>query len=167
MTAAGGERYILRLASPGWRCLDDLRLEALWLHALGRDTDLCVPGIVLAHDGQDVLAVSLPGDSTVWNATLMTWVPGLLLGHYLTRTNLEKMGHLFADGNHLPSSALGLLERMDRRVETAYAAIDRSDLRVIHCDLWYGNIKLYRGRLYPFDFEDTVWGFRSHDIVSI
>jgi Ser/Thr protein kinase RdoA (MazF antagonist) len=54
---------------------------------------------------------------------------------------------------------------MHRHVELAYAAIDRSDLRVIHCDLWHDNIKLYRGVLHPLDFEDTVWGFRAHDIA--
>jgi Ser/Thr protein kinase RdoA (MazF antagonist) len=58
-----------------------------------------------------------------------------------------------------------ILERMDRRVEQAYAAIDRSDLRVIHCDLWHDNIKLQAGQLLPFDFEDTIWGFRCHDIA--
>jgi Ser/Thr protein kinase RdoA (MazF antagonist) len=54
---------------------------------------------------------------------------------------------------------------MHRHVELAYAAIDRSDLRVIHCDLWHDNIKLHRGVLHPIDFEDTVWGFRAHDIA--
>jgi Ser/Thr protein kinase RdoA (MazF antagonist) len=58
-----------------------------------------------------------------------------------------------------------MLERLHTHVEAAYAAIDRADLRVIHCDLWHDNIKLHRGVLYPFDFEDTVWGFRSHDIA--
>ena len=58
-----------------------------------------------------------------------------------------------------------LLERTHRCVEAAYAAIDRADLRVIHCDLWHDNVKLHRGALYPFDFEDTVWGFRAHDIA--
>ena len=58
-----------------------------------------------------------------------------------------------------------LLLRMDEYVESAYKAVDRSDLRVIHCDLWHDNIKLYRGELYPFDFEDTVWGYRAHDIA--
>jgi Ser/Thr protein kinase RdoA (MazF antagonist) len=57
------------------------------------------------------------------------------------------------------------IARMIQQVELAYASIDRSDLRVIHCDLWHDNIKLHRGRLYPFDFEDTVWGFRAHDIA--
>jgi Ser/Thr protein kinase RdoA (MazF antagonist) len=58
-----------------------------------------------------------------------------------------------------------LLERMHKHVEAAYAAVDRSDLRVIHCDLWHDNIKLHKGVLHPFDFEDTVWGFRAHDIA--
>jgi Ser/Thr protein kinase RdoA (MazF antagonist) len=65
----------------------------------------------------------------------------------------------------LPSRARDLLERLHLRVESAYATIDRADLRVIHCDLWHDNIKLYRGVLHPIDFEDTVWGFRAHDIA--
>jgi Ser/Thr protein kinase RdoA (MazF antagonist) len=65
----------------------------------------------------------------------------------------------------LPARWRDLLDRMHRHVESAYAAIDRSDLRVIHCDLWHDNIKLHRGALHPFDFEDTVWGFRAHDIA--
>ena len=40
-----------------------------------------------------------------------------------------------------------------------------ADLRVIHCDLWHENVKLHRGRLRPFDFEDTVWGYRLHDLA--
>jgi Ser/Thr protein kinase RdoA (MazF antagonist) len=58
-----------------------------------------------------------------------------------------------------------LLSRIEHRVESAYAAIERSDLRVIHCDLWHDNITLHNGVLHPFDFEDTVWGFRAHDIA--
>jgi Ser/Thr protein kinase RdoA (MazF antagonist) len=200
VTTASGERFMLRLASPGWRSLDDLRSEAMWLHALKRDTDICAPEIVPTCGGQDVVPVSLEGISGVWNATLMTWVPGRLLGHFLNEANLEKMGRLFAgmhrhgaawmppagfttrrfehwlsrgeekrlfaDGAQLlPSAMRDLLERMDRRGEAAYTAVDRADLRVIHCDLWHDNIKLYHGRLYPFDFEDIVWGFRSHDIA--
>jgi Ser/Thr protein kinase RdoA (MazF antagonist) len=154
-----------------------------------------------------VLPMRLPGVPDIWNTTLMSWVPGRLLGHYLSERNLEKMGALFAElhqhaaswhpptgfttrrfehwlsrgeenliiGNAqpaqsdgmaaLPSRARDLLERLHLHVESAYAAIDRADLRVIHCDLWHDNIKLYRGVLHPIDFEDTVWGFRAHDIA--
>jgi len=56
-------------------------------------------------------------------------------------------------------------ERARTWVERAYATLDRSDLRVIHGDLWHENVKLDRGRLRPVDFEDTVWGYRLHDLA--
>ncbi len=205
-----GERFMLRLAPPGWRSFEDLRSEAMWLDALGRETDISAPRILPSRFGEYVLPVSLPGMPQAWNASLMSWVPGRLLGRYLTPRNLEKMGALFAGLHHhgaswippagfttrrfehwlsrgeenliiesgqpsaaashggaaaLPVRLRGLLDRMHRHVESAYATIDRSDLRVIHCDLWHDNIKLYRGKLHPIDFEDTVWGFRAHDIA--
>ncbi len=58
-----------------------------------------------------------------------------------------------------------LLRQMSEDVARTYATLDPADLRVIHCDLWHDNIKIYRGQLYPFDFEDTIWGFRLHDIA--
>jgi Ser/Thr protein kinase RdoA (MazF antagonist) len=66
---------------------------------------------------------------------------------------------------NLPASSLQLIRELVRHVEQAYAHLDRADLRVIHCDLWHDNIKLHHGCLAPFDFEDTVWGFRAHDIA--
>jgi Ser/Thr protein kinase RdoA (MazF antagonist) len=211
VTTASGERFMLRLAVPGWRTFEDLQSEALWLDALGRETAVSAPSVMPARSGEVVLPMWRPGVPTIWNTTLMSWVPGRRLGHYLTGRNLEKMGTLFAELHHhgaswtppagfttrrfehwlsrgeenllvgdgqsttvvpqpdsvvtLPSQPRDLLERMHRHVELAYAAIDRSDLRVIHCDLWHDNIKLYRGVLHPLDFEDTVWGFRVHDIA--
>ncbi len=210
VTDISGQIFMLRLARPGWRTFQDLNSEAMWLQALGRDTDISVPGIIPTRTGEFVLPLTMPGRAETWLVTLMTWVPGRLLGRYLTPQNLEKMGELFARlhihgaaftppagftsrrfehwlsrgeenliiaGEETPSerqsqtlkaltpSKRTLLERMDRSVEQAYAAMDRSDLRVIHCDLWHDNIKLHAGRLLPFDFEDTVWGFRCHDIA--
>jgi Ser/Thr protein kinase RdoA (MazF antagonist) len=202
VTTAAGEQFMLRLATPGWRTLEDLRSEALWLEALGRDTAVSAPRVMPTRSGEYVLPVSLPGVPDTWNATLMSWVPGRMLGCCLTERNLERMGALFAELHHhgatwappagfttrrfehwlsrgepnlivdgeppavvLPARARDLLERMHHHVESAYAAIDRSDLRVIHCDLWHGNIKLHQGTLHPIDFEDTVWGFRAHDIA--
>jgi Ser/Thr protein kinase RdoA (MazF antagonist) len=211
VTTASGERFMLRLAVPGWRTLEDLQAEALWLEALGRETSISGPRVLPARSGAYVLPMRQPGVPDIWNVTLMSWVPGRLLTHYLTERNLEKMGALFAalhhhgaswtppdgfttrrfehwlsrgeenlivdDGApaggtrrpgsavHLPGAHRDLLERMHQHVESAYAAIDRADLRVIHCDLWHDNIKLNRGLLQPIDFEDTVWGFRAHDIA--
>lgn len=196
-----GEAFILRLAYPGWRTYDDLLSEAMWLTALEAETDIPVPGVLPTRTGEMVLSMDFPGVPDRWYMTLMRWLPGRLLGHYLTEPNLEKMGALFADlhahaggwqppegfsqrrfegwlsrgevnritgskySETIPIGHQALLERMDRLVRSAYAGVDRADLRVIHCDLWHDNIKLHQGRLYPFDFEDTVWGFRAHDIA--
>jgi Ser/Thr protein kinase RdoA (MazF antagonist) len=54
---------------------------------------------------------------------------------------------------------------LHRRVDAAYGMLDSRDLRVIHGDLHHDNIKVHAGVLCPFDFEDTVWGFRIHDIA--
>ena len=196
-----GERFVLRMAYPGWRTLSDLQAEAAWLEALQRDTDVGAPAIVRARNGEAVLPMRGPGVPDVWHATLMTWVDGRLLAHHLDETNLAGLGELFAR-LHLHGRAwtppAGFSQRRfeaflsrgepdalfgggavdglrsdDRRafllacdwVERAYASLDQADLRVIHCDLWHENVKVHRGRLRPFDFEDTVWGYRLHDLA--
>ena len=199
--AGAGHRYMLRLAFPGWRTLEDLRSEAMWLEALARDTAIHAPRVIPARDGRYVVRASVSGVPDPWNATLMTWVPGRLLGHYLSKRNLARMGALFAElhchgitwtppagfttrrfehwlsrgepnlivcegENRLPpGDARRTIERMHLLVEDAYTSVDRRDLRVIHCDLWHDNIKLHDGVFYPFDFEDTVLGYRAHDIA--
>jgi Ser/Thr protein kinase RdoA (MazF antagonist) len=203
VTASSGERFMLRLATPGWRSLTDLRSEAMWLEALARDTPIPLPVVVRTRSGEHVVPTSHPEIPDPWNASLMRWISGRDLGHYLTPQNCTKMGELFAvlhehgaswkppagfstrrfehwlsrgeenrvtgnghmSGARIDKASRGVLERMDRHVEAAYAAVDRADLRVIHCDLWHDNIKLHHGTLCPLDFEDTVWGFRSHDIA--
>lgn len=196
-----GARLILRMAYPGWRTLGDLQAEAAWLDALNADTDIGAPVIIRCADGNAVLPMSSPAVPVTWHASLMTWVEGKLLAHYLNPSNLERMGNLFArmhihGKSWRPPAAFsrrrfqsflsrgepdvifgdGMIEAFrdeDRqafllarqRVEREYASIDRKDLRVIHCDLWHENIKIDHGRLRPFDFEDTVWGYRLHDIA--
>lgn len=201
VTTRQGQRLILRVGRPGWRTLNDLESEAMWLDALARDTDIGAPEIIRTRDGKPTLELELAGGGGVRQVTLMTRVPGRGLGRYLSAPNLERMGALFATLHHhgkewtppvgftdrrfehwlsrgeantlLSEAALdrlttpqrGLVLRLHDHVETAYRRIDRADLRVIHCDLWHGNINLHHGALHPFDFEDTLNGFRAHDIA--
>ena len=58
-----------------------------------------------------------------------------------------------------------VLRQMHEMVNQAYADLAQDGLCVIHCDLWHDNIKRNNGVLYPFDFEDTIWGYRLHDIA--
>lgn len=192
---AGRVRYVLRLAFPGWRSVDDAHAETAWLEALSRDTDIPVPRILRTKDDQAV------AQRDGRHAVLMDNIPGILLGKKLTEPNLRKMGALFAKlhlhaadwqlppeipqktfrrflsrgepelvltdeslGEGIPHE-FDRIRRMAAHVNESYAALDPSDLRVIHCDLWHDNIKLHRGTLRPFDFEDTIVGFRLHDIA--
>lgn len=196
-----GLRLVLRLGHPSWRSLGDLRSEAMWLEALARDTDVGAPEVVRTRDGLPVFELRTAGVPEPRHVTLMTWVPGRILGRHLSECNIEMMGILFArlhihgkawvppagfterrfehwlsrgepnllldEGTlaRLPIPSRETVLRMHSLVEGAYERIDRADLRVIHCDLWHDNIKLHHGRLHPFDFEDTITGFRSHDIA--
>ena len=94
--SASGERFILRLASPGWRTLEDLRAEAAWLEALQLDTDIAAPRLIRAANGDPVVTMSSRAVPEPRHATVMTWVDGRSLAYYLTNANLEKMGELFA-----------------------------------------------------------------------
>lgn len=199
--ADDGRQFALRIANPKWRGVEAAVSEALWLDALARDTDICVPQMQHTPAGEAVVLPQAVGAPTDRHAVLMNWLPGVLLGKRLTAQNITKMGELFAklhqhgaswqppDGftrkkfdqylsrgeeNALFAGAsLALydaqteatLRQMSDAVTQTYAALDPADLRVIHCDLWHDNIKVYRGELYPFDFEDTIWGYRLHDMA--
>lgn len=202
---------MLRLADPGWRTLEDLTSEALWVNALHQDTDIPVPAIMPTQAGELVLSITFPEVPDTRPMTLMRYAPGRLLGYYLDEPNLARMGRLFArlhqhsadwspppdftqrrfehwlsrgepdlissngslageaaqaaQQRELSPDQRGWIDKMSLHVEAAYQAVDRADLRVIHCDLWHDNIKVHQGVLYPFDFEDTVWGYRAHDIA--
>ncbi|RPJ48060.1 MAG: hypothetical protein EHM21_07825 [Chloroflexi bacterium] len=59
-----------------------------------------------------------------------------------------------------------IYERTRQVVEAAYASLFRQPgMRPIHNDLAQGNVLVYRGRLHPLDFEDTIWGYPVHDIA--
>jgi len=191
-----GQRYVLRLANPGWRTRANAESEVMWLDALARDTDIPVPRILRSKNQEAVV-----GATENQHALLMTWLPGMLLGKRLTEANLFKMGELFGklhlhadtwkapegfaphrfDGfmsrgerdtlatevclAQFPTQQRESITRMRTLVETAYAAQSPKDLCVIHCDLWHDNIKVFKGELAPFDFEDTIWGYRLHDLA--
>ncbi|MBN2387270.1 MAG: phosphotransferase [Anaerolineales bacterium] len=51
------------------------------------------------------------------------------------------------------------------RVGDAYThtCAEPAGLRVIHHDLWHGNLTVHHSRLHARDFEDTVWGNPAQD----
>ncbi len=63
------------------------------------------------------------------------------------------------------NDSMVVLHATRERVERAYEAMPPNELQVIHCDLWHENVKIRRGVLSPIDFEDTILGYREHDIA--
>ena len=63
---------------------------------------------------------------------------------------------------------IALFERTAEKIDAVFAQCyaDTKGLRIIHNDLHHDNINLYRGRLYPFDFEDAIWGYPVQDIAT-
>jgi Ser/Thr protein kinase RdoA (MazF antagonist) len=55
------------------------------------------------------------------------------------------------------------IERVERVLEGLYAG--GPSPQVLHYDLHQWNVKVYRGELYPFDFEDLMWGFPVQDVA--
>ena len=39
-------------------------------------------------------------------------------------------------------------------------------MRILHNDLHQWNVRIYRGRLSPIDFEDLMWGWPVQDIAT-
>jgi Ser/Thr protein kinase RdoA (MazF antagonist) len=76
---------------------------------------------------------------------------------------LFQPGCLAGLSSHEQDTLVRTKDRVDKAFRQLYAQPD--GLRVIHNDLWHGNIKVYRGHLYPVDFEDTLWGYPIQDIA--
>jgi len=90
----------------------------------------------------------------------------------------RKMDRIFARGEEdllvseacrkrISSKHIYILDRVRAVVDLAFEQLygNPVGLRVIHNDLWHGNLKIYRGRLHPLDFEDTIWGYPVQDIA--
>jgi Ser/Thr protein kinase RdoA (MazF antagonist) len=60
-----------------------------------------------------------------------------------------------------------LFRRVEERVREGFARLysDPNGLRPLHNDLHQENVKVARGRLRPFDFEDVIWGYPVQDIA--
>ena len=171
-----GVRWVLRIASPGWRTLTDLQSEVMWLEALAIDTDLCTPRVIRSVDDEAVITMQTDNVPQPHNLTLTTFLPGMLMGKRLTARNLKKMGALFArlhqhgkawqppagsttrtfehflsrgEPNALIDEPSRVIHEAIARVEAQYASLDRADLRVIHCDLWHDNIKVHHRQALP------------------
>ena len=70
-----------------------------------------------------------------------------------------------ADPQLLPHNRQNLFKRAARSVQNAISKLwDTGEPMVVHNDLHPCNVKVYRGGLSLYDFEDITWGFPEQDI---
>ena len=67
-----------------------------------------------------------------------------------------------------PEKSYAIFEHVRAQVQQAYAQLyrDGQGVRIIHADLHQENVKVFRGTLYPFDFEDVILGYPVQDIAQ-
>lgn len=91
-----GEKYALRICTPEWRTISDIKSEIIWLQALTNDTDIGAPKPIVNKNGESLLEIASPDGQGVYQCLLMTWISGSLLEEDLSEDNLYLMGQLFA-----------------------------------------------------------------------
>ena len=67
-----------------------------------------------------------------------------------------------------PGKSYAVFEQVRDHVQQAYARLyrDGQGVRIIHADLHQENVKVFRGALSPFDFEDSILGYPVQDIAQ-
>jgi Ser/Thr protein kinase RdoA (MazF antagonist) len=94
---ADGEKHVLRISDPlGCHGLEEIRSEMMWLHALGRDTDLGVPKPLPTAEGALVTTVKVVGVPEERPCAIFSWVPGRNLSDRFSSENMSKLGELAA-----------------------------------------------------------------------
>ncbi len=84
------KRYALRVNRPASQSLASIRSELLWLEALTRDTDLCVP-TPYRNDVGELLTI-VAGETGTRHCVLFSWLDGDFLDEKLTPAHLETVG---------------------------------------------------------------------------
>lgn len=93
---ANGERYALRISTPGQHSLHDNLIELAWLTALVRDTTLNVVTPVANQKGDYLTGVELPTVAEARRCVLFCWVPGRPLASQISPAHAYTLGTIMA-----------------------------------------------------------------------
>jgi Ser/Thr protein kinase RdoA (MazF antagonist) len=94
--AATGDRYALRISTPGEHSLNDNLIELAWLTALARDTTLKVVIPVANQRGDYLTQVALPTVPETRRCVLFRWLPGRPLATQVSPAHTDTLGTIMA-----------------------------------------------------------------------
>lgn len=181
---AGGEEFALRLNVNSARTTEEIRGEVAWTQALAAETDLIVPApLGMAEFRSPLIDKSLP-------AVLYRWLPGRHLKNRVSAPTMAKVGvmmrtlHQHAAGFTFPEGASrpllrnvleGVIWRLPNEavfldsLAEANAALEKAKhgpARPVHFDVHFGNVKMHKGELSIFDFDDSVLAWPIVDVAQ-
>ena len=193
VTDHDGTRYALRLNVNSIRSKEELQAEVAWVDALAGTEGLTVAKARQAATGEHVLFSPWDGTDRDLAAVCYSWLPGRVSGKGTGPETARLVGeatkalHAHALTFALPAGAslrdkadvlfgkplllqdrkeisdLGVFREVQARCEDAYSVLARQPRRATHFDLHFGNMKFSRGKIYVFDFDDSVMAWPAID----
>lgn len=94
--AANGERYALRISTPGEHSLNDNLIELAWLTELVRSSTINVVTPVANQRGDYLTQVVLPAVPEERRCVLFRWIPGRPLARQLSPAHASTLGSIMA-----------------------------------------------------------------------
>ena len=94
--ATNGDRFVLRISTPGQHSLNDNLIELAWLTALARDSTLKVVTPVADQRGDYLTRVALPTIAEERRCVLFRWVPGRPLASRVSPAHAYTLGTIMA-----------------------------------------------------------------------
>jgi Ser/Thr protein kinase RdoA (MazF antagonist) len=165
-----GERFALRLNVNSKRSAQQIGAEMAWIAALARDTDLNLPVPQTTRDGRLLTHVHSPDLGRDLPAALFSWLPGKDLGDDATAAQMRVL--MDSPDNFQHDHGLLTVERREVIAATLARVQDvldklyaREKEMPLHADLHNWNLKWARGKLYVFDFDDSILGVPVQDLA--
>ncbi|HMS54690.1 MAG TPA: phosphotransferase [Fimbriimonadaceae bacterium] len=182
--------FALRINVGSKRTEHDIAGEVAWIEALARETDLPVPTPQRTTEGKHFAQVNCQELGRTFHCVLYRWLPGRHLSRRIGVESSEKVGKLLTDlHDHAasfqfpPCTSRPILENVldslpwrlpnepfwTDALDEAQAAMDtlRNQPRIIcHFDVHLGNVKLHKGEISVFDFDDSLMAWPILDIAQ-
>ena len=100
VATGAGEQFILRVGAADGHSVPEQQAELLWLHALGRDTDLAVPIPIPTARGEPLTLAEAPGVPGPRPCVLFRRVPGQPPTSTVRPATVARLGALTAQLHH-------------------------------------------------------------------
>jgi len=174
-----GERYVLRVGRPGFQDMLQVQSEMAWLAQIDRETDICVPQVMMTGSGKSVIEVGAEGVPEARVCVLFKrrrgvfYERGLLPQHYENAGRLLARLHVFAQSFVAPinfvrktwtvETALGCVPTVD---QDAFDRLLRSKDEAIYRAVWDRYVEVWHTLGLQADHYGVIHGdFHPRNIL--